>query len=336
MKSPQPPAHTPSPPLVEVRDLAQHFPLRRGLFRQVVGAVRAVDGVSFALEKGRTLGLVGESGSGKTTLARCLLRLIEPTAGSVLFEGEPLLAASRRRLRGLRARMQLIFQDPAGALNPRMTVEGAVGEGLMHAGVRSRRTRRERVADALARVGLDARRHLTCYPHELSGGQRQRVGIARALVLRPRLIVCDEAVSSLDVSLEAQILNLLAQLQAEEGFTYLFISHDLSVVRHISDRVGVLYLGRLVELGPASRLYEEPHHPYTRALLASTPASHPARRGRSRVLGGETPSAAAPPGGCRFHGRCPQVQERCRIEEPGPVEIGPGHVSWCFLPPGGP
>jgi len=314
------------PPLVEARGLVKHFPLGRSV-------LRAVDGVSFTIARGETLCLVGESGSGKSTLGRMILRLLEPTAGDAFFEGEPIFALSGRRLRDLRRHMTMIFQDPLGSLSPRWLVEDIVSEGLINFGPRRRSARRALVEEALERVGLDPRLHLRRYPNELSGGQRQRVGIARALVLEPRFIVCDEPVSSLDVSIQAQILNLLAKLKREEGHSYLFISHDLSVVRHLGDRVAVLYLGRIAEIGPASSVYASPHHPYTKALLESVPASHPSERGRAPHLGGEIPSPVDPPSGCRFHTRCPFAMERCRIEEPPPVEVGPGHQSWCFLPP---
>jgi oligopeptide transport system ATP-binding protein len=322
---PQPPA------LLEVQDLVKHFPVYRGLFKRVVGQVQAVDGVSFSIRQGETLSLVGESGCGKTTLGRCVLRLMEPSAGEVSFDGESVSTASPARLRALRRQMQIVFQDPYGSLNPRMTVEAIVTEGLINMGVRGRSVRRERAAEALDRVGLDPLHHLRRYPHEFSGGQRQRIAIARALIVRPRFIVCDEAVSSLDVSVQAQILNLLMSLKDDENYTYLFIAHDLSVVHHVSDHVGVMYLGRLAELGPVARIHSRPHHPYTRALLASRPAQHPRDRASAAPLQGEVPSPMAPPQGCRFHTRCPLVMDRCRVEEPPAREIGPGHLSWCFL-----
>jgi len=317
--------------LLEVENLVKHFPVYGGVLRRVVGQVRAVDGVSFSIRRGETFSLVGESGCGKTTLGRSVLRLIEPSGGEVNFDGESILSASPARLRALRREMQAVFQDPYGSLNPRMTVEAIVTEGLINMGTRGRSARRERVAEVLDRVGLDPRRHLRRYPHEFSGGQRQRIGIARALVVRPRFIVCDEAVSSLDVSVQAQIINLLMRLQKEEDYSYLFIAHDLSVVRHVSDHVGVMYLGRLAEVGPRERIHSRPHHPYTRALLASRPAQHPRERESGAALQGEVPSPIAPPSGCRFHTRCPFVMDRCRTEEPPAREIGPGHLSWCFL-----
>ena len=314
------------PALVEARGLVKHFPLGGGV-------LRAVDGVSFTIARGETLALVGESGSGKTTLGRLILRLLEATGGDAFFDGASIFSLPGRRLRELRRHMTMIFQDPQGSLSPRMLVEDIVSEGLVNFGPRRRSARRALVEEALERVGLDPRAHLRRYPNELSGGQRQRVGIARALVLKPRFIVCDEPVSSLDVSIQAQILNLLARLKREEGHSYLFISHDLSVVRHLGDRVAVLYLGRIAEIGPASSVYGSPHHPYTRALLESVPATHPSERGRAPLLRGEIPSPMNPPGGCRFHTRCPRAMDRCRIEEPPAVEVGPGHQSWCFLPP---
>ena len=319
------------PPLLEVQNLVKHFPVYSGTLRRVVGQVRAVDGVSFSIGRGETFSLVGESGCGKTTLGRSVLRLIEPSSGEVNFQGESIMSASAAELRALRSKMQIIFQDPYGSLNPRMTVEAIVSEGLANMGACGRSARRERVAEALERVGLDPGRHLRRYPHEFSGGQRQRIGIARALVVRPLFIVCDEAVSSLDVSVQAQIINLLMRLQDEDNYSYLFIAQDLSGVRHVSDHVGVMYLGRLAEVGPGERIHSRPHHPYTRALLASRPAQHPRERTAGAPLQGEVPSPIAPPNGCRFHTRCPFVMDRCRVEDPPAREIGPGHVSWCFL-----
>jgi oligopeptide/dipeptide ABC transporter ATP-binding protein len=318
-------------PLVVARGLVKHFPVGGGILGRTRW-LRAVDGVSFEVGRGETVALVGESGSGKTTAGRLVLRLLEATAGEAFFDGEPIFSAPAARLRELRREMQVIFQDPFGSLNPRHTVEAIVGEGLITKGVRSRRARRDLAAAALARVGLDPANHLHRFPHEFSGGQRQRIGIARALVMKPRFIVCDEAVSSLDVSVQAQVLNLLARLQAEEGHAYLFIAHDLAVVRHLSDRIAVMYLGRIVETGPASRIFAAPHHPYTRALLASAPADHPRRRRAGAALAGDIPSPLDPPRGCRFHTRCPLAMDRCRVEDPPPVAAGPGHTSWCFLP----
>jgi oligopeptide/dipeptide ABC transporter ATP-binding protein len=295
-------------PLLEVRDLRKHFPVRAGL-------VRAVDGVTFDLAAGETLGIVGESGCGKTTLGRLVLRLIEPTGGSVRFAGEDLLALDAQALRRRRRDMQLIFQDPFGALNPRQPVGAIVEEGLAVHGLARGAERRARVLDLLARVGLRAQA-VDRYPHEFSGGQRQRIGIARALAVAPRLIVADEPVSALDVSIQAQIINLLQDLQDELGIAYLFIAHDMRVVEHISHRVAIMYLGRIVELAESRELYAHPRHPYTRALLSAVPEIDAAARRQRVVLRGEVPSPIAPPAGCRFHPRCAFAEPRCRSEEP--------------------
>jgi len=314
--------------LVEIRDLKKYFPAAHGQM------VRAVDGVSFFIERGETLGLVGESGCGKTTVGRCLLRLIEPTSGEIRFDEQDLLALRRGEMRTLRRRMQIIFQDPYSSLNPRLTVGEIVAEPLIIHGANNRQARRERVAELLRVVGLDpdyARR----YPHQFSGGQRQRIGIARALALNPDFIVADEPVSALDVSVQAQVVNLLQDLQERFGLTYLFISHGLAVVEHISTRVGVMYLGKLVELAPAEAIYRKPLHPYTQALLAAIPVPDPeARRERAhqtQQLGGDVPTPLAPPSGCRFHPRCPHAMEQCRAMEPPLIEIEPGHWAACFL-----
>jgi oligopeptide/dipeptide ABC transporter ATP-binding protein len=302
-------------PLLEVRDLRKYFPVRRGLLRREVGALRAVDGVSFDLAPGETLGVVGESGCGKTTLGRLVLRLIEPTAGSVRFAGSDLGALDHEALRRLRREMQLIFQDPFGSLNPRLRVGAIVGEGLEVHGLARGATRRARVQALLERVGLRADA-FDRYPHEFSGGQRQRIGIARALAVEPRLIVADEPVSALDVSIQAQIVNLLQDLQDELGIAYLFIAHDLRVVEHISHRVAIMYLGRIVELADSRALYARPHHPYTRALLSAVPELDPGARRDRIVLRGEVPSPLNPPPGCRFHPRCAFAEARCRSAEP--------------------
>jgi oligopeptide/dipeptide ABC transporter ATP-binding protein len=301
--------------LVEVRGLTVHFPVRTGVFSTVGAWVRAVEDVSFDVGRREIFALVGESGCGKTTTGRAILRLLEPTAGEVRFDGSPVLSLSRRELRALRRRMQIIFQDPYGSLNPRMTVGGIVGEPLRIHGIAAGAELERRVATLLERVGLDAGYH-TRYPHEFSGGQRQRIGIARALALDPDFIVCDEAVSALDVSIQAQVLNLLRELQSDLGLAYLFITHDLNVVRYFADRVGVMYLGRLVEVASAEDLFREPLHPYTRALISANPVPDPELPLRPEVLEGEVPSPIAPPPGCAFHPRCPRVFARCSAEVP--------------------
>ena len=309
-------------PLLKVRDLKTYFPIRGGLLSRVVKNVKAVDGVSFDIERGRTLGLVGESGCGKTTLGRTILRLIPATSGGVLFDGVDLLSLNARQMRAMRRELQIIFQDPVGSLNPRMTIEAIVGEPLtVHRIVRGRDLH-DRVANLLEQVGLSPSDMLR-YPHELSGGQRQRVGIARAIALEPRLIVCDEPVSALDVSIQSQIINLLSDLQDRYQLSYLFIAHDLAVVRHISDELAVMYLGRIVEIGPAEEIYQTPRHPYTQALLASAPKPDPKRRELGITLSGEVPSPVDPPSGCAFHPRCPFTTERCRQTDPA-LETKPG------------
>jgi oligopeptide transport system ATP-binding protein len=319
--------------LLEVRNLVKHFSVGGGMFGGRAGTVRAVDGVTFALRRGETLGLVGESGCGKTTTGRCILQLERPTSGQVIFEGRDLGPLSDSELRPMRRRMQVIFQDPYASLNPRMTVGQILAEPLaVHGVVPDRRKRRDRVRDLLSRVGL-LPQHADRYPHQMSGGQRQRVGIARALAVEPSLIVCDEPVSALDVSIQAQIINLLEDLQAELGLTYLFIAHDLAVVRHISDRVAVMYLGKMVEIADRRELYDNPLHPYTKALLAAVPIPDPAleaERPRT-VLVGEVPSPLNPPPGCVFHPRCPIAIDRCRGEVPPLREVVPGHWAACLL-----
>ena len=320
-------------PLLEVRNLVKHFHVGGGLFGGRAGVVRAVDGVSFAIRRGETLGLVGESGCGKTTVGRCLLQLERPTSGQVLFEGRDLTTLDEDELRPIRRRVQVIFQDPYSSLNPRMTVGQILAEPLMvHDIVTDRERRGQRVRELLSHVGLLAQ-HAHRYPHQLSGGQRQRVGIARALAVEPALIVCDEPVSALDVSIQAQIINLLEDLQAGFGLTYLFVAHDLSVVRHISDRVAVMYLGKIVEITDRKSLYDVPRHPYTKALLSAVPIPDPALEGQRErvVLGGEVPSPLNPPAGCAFHPRCPIAIDRCRAEGPELREIGPGHRAACIL-----
>ena len=319
--------------LLDVRNLVKHFTVGGGMFGGRGGTVRAVDGVSFTLKRGETLGLVGESGCGKTTTGRCILQLERPTSGQGIFEGQDLAALSDADVRPFRRRMQVIFQDPYASLNPRMTVGQILAEPLaVHGLVRDRDGRRSRVRDLLTRVGL-LPQHADRYPHQMSGGQRQRVGIARALAVEPALIVCDEPVSALDVSIQAQIINLLEDLQAELGLTYLFIAHDLAVVRHISDRVAVMYLGKIVEITDRLELYDNPLHPYTKALLAAVPIPDPvleAERPRT-VLMGEVPSPLNPPPGCVFHPRCPIAIDRCRGEVPPLREVTAGHRAACLL-----
>jgi len=322
-----------SQPLLEVHDLVMHFPVGGGMFSKPAGVVRAIDGVSFNIHKGETLGLVGESGCGKTTTGRCILQLERPTSGRIVFEGIDMVTLDAAELRAVRRRVQVIFQDPYSSLNPRMTVGQILEEPLkVHRLVPDKGERELRVRELLVQVGL-LPQHAGRYPHQLSGGQRQRVGIARALAMEPALIVCDEPVSALDVSIQAQIINLLEELQARLGLTFLFIAHDLSVVRHISDRVAVMYLGKIVELADRNALYEDPLHPYTRALLSAVPIPDPkleAKRERT-VLRGEVPSPLNPPSGCVFHPRCPIAVDRCSAEIPPLREIRPGHWAACHL-----
>jgi len=320
------------PVLLEVRNLKKYFPIQRGFLRRVVGHVRAVDGVSFFIRQGETLGLVGESGCGKTTTGRLILRAYEPTAGEVLFRrnGELVNICQVRRseMKALRREMQIIFQDPFSSLNPRMTVLDIVGEPLVIHGIAKGAELKAQVRELLEAVGLKAQ-HMNRYPYAFSGGQRQRIGIARALALRPKLIVCDEPVSALDVSIQAQVLNLLADLQREFGLTYLFIAHDLSVVEHISDRVAVMYLGSIVELAPAEALYENPLHPYTEALLSAVPRTDPDHVPQRIILPGDVPSPANPPPGCKFHPRCRYARDICNQETPAWRELAPDHWVSC-------
>ncbi|MBI1776919.1 MAG: ATP-binding cassette domain-containing protein [Proteobacteria bacterium] len=334
MTVPPPPAKA-SAPLLDVRGLRKFFPIVKGVFRRVAGQVRAVDDVSFTLSEGETLGLVGESGCGKTTASRCILRAIEPTDGQILFRTRDsrvvdLAPMSRSELRPLRADIQMIFQDPFGSLNPRMTLFDNVGEPLLVNGLTNRRERTDRVADLLKLVGLRPE-FMHRFPHAFSGGQRQRIGIARAMSTNPRLVVADEPVSALDVSVQAQVLNLLLELQSRLRLTFLFVAHDLSVVRHISDRVAVMYVGQLVELAATSAVFERPRHPYTAALMRAVPVPDPRVAAGDVVLKGEVPSPAAPPSGCYFHPRCRFAEERCHREAPPLREVTPGHFARCHL-----
>jgi oligopeptide/dipeptide ABC transporter ATP-binding protein len=329
------PGRAAAEPLVEVRDLVKHFPLARGvLLRRELGRVHAVDGVSLRIARGEALGLVGETGCGKSTLARLVTRLLAPTSGRVIYDGKDITTWSRRELRPLRREVQMIFQDPYSSLNPRRTVGAIVGEPLRIQRVGTKASRRRRVQELMERVGLNPE-HYNRYPHEFSGGQRQRIGIARALITTPKLIVADEPVSALDVSIQAQILNLLKDLQSEFELTYLFIAHDLNVVRHVCDRVAVMYLGKIVELSPVEELYTRPIHPYTAALLSAVPIPETRARERLRrrvVLRGDVPSPVAPPPACRFHPRCRYATEICHTVEPPLVDHANGHPAACHHP----
>ena len=317
--------------LVVVKNLVKYFPVRAGILQRVQAWVQAVDDVSFTIREGETLGLVGESGCGKTTVGRAMLKLIEPTGGSVQFDGTDLFSLPPKDLKEMRRHIQIIFQDPYSSLDPRKTIDESVGEGLRIHGIGSAQERHEQVLDILHKVGLEDY-HAKRYPHEFSGGQRQRIGIARALALNPKFIVADEPVSALDVSIQAQVLNLLRDLQAELGLTYLFIAHNMSVVEHISDRVAVMYLGKIVEIAPTAELFRNPLHPYTRALLSAVPVPDPKHKRERIILTGDVPSPLNPPSGCRFHPRCPDfMQEICPLREPSLVEHGPGHWVSCWL-----
>jgi peptide/nickel transport system ATP-binding protein len=321
--------------LIQVRGLKKHFPIYGGLFKRQIGTVYAVDGVDFDVRAGETFSLVGESGCGKTTLGRSILRLIEPTAGTITFAGRDITHIPNNELRPLRRKMQIIFQDPFGSLNPRMPISDIIGEGLLAQGMKDRKARDKKVEDSLELVGL-RREYTRRYPHEFSGGQRQRIGIARALALGPDIVVCDEPVSALDVSIQSQVLNLLLYLRRELNLTYIFISHNLSVIQYFSDRVAVMYLGKIAEVGDVASLYANPRHPYTVALLSAIPDPDPRRRKKRLVLKGDVPSPAAPPAGCRFHTRCWLRErlgnpERCSTEEPQLRAVGGDHVTACHF-----
>lgn len=317
-------------PLLEVRNLKKYFPITKGLLSRVVGQVKAVDDVSFTIMPNETVGMVGESGCGKTTAGRTLLRLIEPTGGEAIFDGQDVFKMEREELRRARRNMQIIFQDPFSSLNPRMTIESIIGEALEFHQIAKGERRREMVEELLVKVGLQPS-YISRYPHEFSGGQRQRLGIARALALNPKFIVCDEAVSALDVSVQAQVINLLQDLQEEYNLSYLFIAHDLSVVKHISDRIAVMYLGQIVELAECDELFENPRHPYTQALLSAIPHPNPKGRKQRVILKGDVPSPINPPSGCRFHTRCPACFAPCSKITPKIVEVEPGHQVRCHL-----
>jgi len=328
-------APAPSPPLLEIDGLTKHFPIRRGIFGRIQGHTHAVDDVGFALAPRETLGIVGESGCGKSTLARMIVRLIEPSAGTIRFDGVDLTALSADAMHPHRRQIQFVFQDPYASLNPRVRAAKIVGEPLENYGTAPGRRLEDQVAELFQRVGLrpDQMRN---YPHEFSGGQRQRLGIARALALNPRMIIADEPVSALDVSVQAQVINLMGELQDEFGLAYLFIAHDLAVVQHISHRVAVMYLGQMVELADKRSLFTAPLHPYTEALLDAVPVPDPRARRDKAVVSGEVPSPIRPPPGCRFHTRCPLAIERCRVEKPPMVEARPGHFAACHVRAPGP
>jgi oligopeptide/dipeptide ABC transporter ATP-binding protein len=317
--------------LLEVKNLKKYFPVKAGIFKKTVAHVKAVDDISFTVKEGETLGLVGESGCGKSTTGRTILRLLEATAGEVIFEGKSVMDLDKKAMRALRRDMQIIFQDPYASLNPRMTVADIVGEPLdIHKLAKNKKERNEKVREILENVGLGAE-YMHRYPHEFSGGQRQRIGVARALAVDPKLIIADEPVSALDVSVQAQVVNLLQDLQKEFGLTYLFIAHDLSVVKHISDRVAVMYLGKIVELTDKKELFKNPIHPYTQSLLSAIPEADPKKKKDRIILEGDVPSPVDPPSGCRFHPRCPKAFDTCSVKEPEFKEYGDGHFAACHL-----
>jgi oligopeptide/dipeptide ABC transporter ATP-binding protein len=318
------------PPVLEAVDLKKHFPVKKGILRRTVGQVYAVDGVTFSIGEGETLGMVGESGCGKSTVARTVLRLVEPTAGSIKLDGHDVTRLGKAELRPYRRQMQMIFQDPFSSLNPRMSAGDIVGEPLLVHGLAGGKGREKIVADIFDQVGL-RRAQMTAYPHEFSGGQRQRISIARALALNPKLIVADEPVSALDVSIQAQVINLMMDLQREKRLSYLFIAHDLAVVEHISHRIAVMYLGKIVEYADKRTLFTNPQHPYTEALLSAVPVPNPKLKRTKRLLQGDVPSPINPPPGCAFHTRCPYAEARCRVDMPKLTEISPGHGVSCHL-----
>jgi oligopeptide transport system ATP-binding protein len=326
-----PDPHARKTPLIDARSIVKHYPIRGGVWMKQTGSVKAVDGVSLTIGEGETVGLVGESGCGKTTFGRAILRLEEPTSGEIFFQGKSILGYARNEMQALRREMQIIFQDPFSSLNPRKTVGQIIGEPLLVHGVKRRQERDRRVLELLEVVGL-RKEHMRRYPHQFSGGQRQRIGVARALALKPKLVVCDEAVSALDVSIQAQVINLLKDLQQDFGLTYLFISHDLSVVEHVSDRVAVMYLGKIAEIAPSKALYLEPLHPYTQALLSAVPIPDPSLQRPGRIiLKGDVPSPIDPPSGCRFHPRCRYAEGICSQKEPPLAEIREHHWAACHF-----